>query len=375
MTGALMVTNTAAGVIQTEEKNFWAIVDAWLEDIKKSKNRKARTLEVYRYNLGVFKSWLDAELIEQPTRQNIKDWKEFMKAKKYSVATINLYLATVRSFYKWLADNYGVNNVAAGIDGLKRSKEHTRGVLNLADMKTLLNVVVPTAEKKIAAEKERLEAAQKEAQSRGKSFHINGLMKRYEKAARLQALRDKAILAVLMGGALRTIEVSRLTIADFKRNGGVTILSVLGKGKDAKVDVKISRQVANTINQWLSAREAVDVVTNNSPLFCSIGNNSWGETLGSHAVSTLVKFYLEQAGLKNKNEISTTDCSRIQSKPVTAHSLRASLATESYFNGAKITEIQQQLRHENLETTMIYIREADKLKNPCSDIISAAIFG
>lgn len=373
MTAALTVT-AAAEIIQTEEKKFWVIVDAWLEDIKKSKNRKARTLEVYRYNMGVFKSWLDAEGIVQPTRQNIKDWKQVMIEKQWSVSTVNLYLATIRSFFKWLTDNYGVANVAAGIDGLKRSKEHTRGVLNLADMKTLLNVVVPTAEKKIAAEKARLEAAQKSVAARGKSYNISGLMKRYEKTMRLQALRDKAILAVLMGGGLRTIEVSRLTIDDLKQNGGVNILSVLGKGKDEKIDVKISSQVATTIRKWLSAREAVDVVTNNSPLFCSLGNNSFGETLGTHAISTLVKNYLKEAGLKNVSEINTADCSVTKSKPVTAHSLRASLATQSYYAGAKITDIQQQLRHENIETTMIYIREADKLKNPCSDIISDAIF-
>jgi site-specific recombinase XerD len=37
-------------------------------------------------------------------------------------------------------------------------------------------------------------------------------------------------------------------------------------------------------------------------------------------------------------------------------------------------EVQQQLRHVNLSTTQIYLHEAEKAKNRCTDLISDEIF-
>lgn len=370
MTAALTVQEV--GAVQSAEKTFWAIVEKWLEDIKNAKNRKERTLSVYRYNMGVYKNWLDAEGIEQATRQNIKDWKESMKLKGWSASTINLYLATVRSFYKWLAENHNVTNIAAGIEGLKNSKEHKRGTLSLEEMKELLNVIEPFMQEKIFTAKAKLEALKKAAETQGKTFKFEKRLSQYEKTARLQCKRDKAILSALMAGGLRTCEISRLRVCDFKPDGGVYYLHVLGKGRDERESVKISRKAARVIDDWLKAREAVDVVFDDSPLFCSVSNNSFGEALTSLSVSRLVKEYLRAAGLKEKKYSSVGR--KVEVKPIVAHSLRGSLATNAFRNGASLDFVKQQLRHVNISTTQIYLEEARKSLNPCSDIISDAIF-
>lgn len=376
----LAVATVQTAELQTAEKSFWAVVDEWLKWLKEEKDKKGRTLKVYRYNMGVFKAWLDSEGIEQATRQDIKNWKQFMNAARnskgelLSVSTKNLYLTTVRNFYKWLADEYGVDNVAAGIDGWKNSKEHKRGTLNIEEMKELINIVDPVAEQKITNEKAKLEAVQKEAQENGRNFNFAGLIARYEKNVRLQALRDKAILSALMAGGLRTIEISRLTIADIDTVGGVCYLYVLGKGRDERESVKISRKAEKVIRAWLDAREAVDVVSDDSPLFCSVSNNSFGEILSSLSISRLVKEYLRAAGLKEKEYKAETKKGKIKRKPIVAHSLRASMATNAFKKGAKLDQVQQQLRHKNITTTMIYLEEAEKECNPCSDLVSDAIF-
>ena len=376
-----VATVQPAGELQTAEKTFWAVVEEWLKYLVEEKNKKARTISAYRYNLGVFKAWLDSEGIEQATRQDIKNWKQFMNAARnskgelWSVSTKNLYLTTVRNFYKWLADEYGVDNVAAGIDGWKNTKEHKRGTLDVDEMKKLLNAVEPLTEIKIANEKARLEEAQKEAQENGKTFNFDGLIKRYEKNARLQCKRDKAILSALMAGGLRTIEICRLRIADIDTEAGTCYLYVLGKGRDERETVKISRKAERVIREWMDAREQVDIVSDDSPLFCSVSNNSFGEGISSLSISRLVKEYLRAAGLKEKEyNLEAKAGSKHKVKPIVAHSLRASLATQSFRKGATLEQVQQQLRHKNISTSMIYLEEARKAENPCSDLVADEIF-
>lgn len=350
MTAQAIITVNEAEAIQRAEKTFADFVDEWLKDLASDgedgkRGKKERTLSTYRDALTVFQRWLENSGITSPTRQDVINWRTALTKtrtqrnpeKTLSLTTQNLYLSSVRVFFKWLADKYGVVNLAAGIEGQRVSREHKRGFLSCAEMKKLLAVVDTST---------------------------------------LQGKRDKAILATLIAGGLRTVEVSRLRICDFYPESGVYKLNVLGKGRDDREDVKISRQAAQLIRDWLAAREAADVVSDDSPLFCSLSNSCFGEPITSASVSRVAKNYLRAAGLKDK-EYKTTDGKRkpkIEVKPIVAHSLRASLATESHLRGASLEQVQQQLRHARIQTTMIYIAEAEKTKNPCSDLVSNEIF-
>ena len=352
MENSLIVAQGTAE-IQSAEQTFWAVVEEWLAALRE-KDKKERTIGTYRYNMGVFKSWLDFEGISQVTRRDIVNWKEDMKEKGLSVSTRNLYLATVRSFYKWLADEHAVDNIAIGIEGGKITREHKRGFLSTEEMKRLLAVVEPETERRLAELK---------IKSKNNCNRI-----------KLQGKRDKAILAALLTGGLRTIEISRLRIADLIHNGGVCYLNVWGKGREAgeTETVKISPKTESVIREWLNAREVVSLVSDESPLFCSLGNNSFGEPITSLSVSRLCKEYLRAAGLKEKDykEIG----GKKKTKPITAHSLRGSCATNAFNNGATLDQVKQQLRHANITTTMIYLEEAQKSKNPVSDLIADKIF-
>lgn len=392
-----------AAEVATAEKTFDEIVEAWLKFLatksaKRKKPAKPRTLEGYRYGLKVFKAWIDAAgiAISEVNEETISGWTTAMdsaknsKGKPWSNATKNAYLAAVRSFYKWAAQQFksiGVINVAADFGSWETSTEPQRAVLDLGEMKELLAVVPVVTERKIAAAKKKFEAQKTAAEQRGSSFNYDARLKSYEKTARLQGLRDRAVLTTLMCGGLRTIEISRLTVGDIGHNGGACMLSVWGKGRDKRnrEAVKISRKAERVIQEWLAAREAVDVVSDASPLFCSVSNNSFGEPITSSSVSRLCKEYLRAAGLKekkcNQDEEKTdkektdeekTDEEKVM--PVTAHSLRGSCATEAYNKGAKPEQIQQQLRHRSYATTQRYVRLAEKFKNPVSDLISDGIF-
>lgn len=304
---------------QAAPSKFEDFVALWFDSDSMFRVRE-QSKRSYRKSLKAFTDWLDAQGIAQPTKQDVKDWCKAMDAAKFSTATKNLRLTTVRNFYKWLASEYGVANIAEGLKGWKETKEHRRGFLSCEEMKRLLAVV---------------------------------------NADTLQGKRDKAILAVMMTAGLRTIEISRLHVGDVQHNGGVCYLEVLGKGRDDTEAVKLSRKAEQLIRDWLAAREAVDIVSDDSPLFCSLSRNSFGEVLSSNSVSTLTKGYLEAAGLKTK--------------AITAHSLRHSMATNSLLKGASLMEVQQQLRHANLSTSQIYLHEAEKSQNRCTDFVADEI--
>ena len=349
----------AAGAIQVAEQSFDSLIDEWFCSDAMFRVRE-QSKKAYRKSLKAFCEWCTAQGVIEPSKDDVKTWCNSMDVDKFSVATKNLRLTTLRNFYKWLNAEYGKPNIAEGLKGWKETKEHRRGFLSIDEMKKLLVVVEPTTEKRIAEKKKELEDAQKKAQEKGKTFNRDSLFKRFEKNARLQCLRDKAILGVLMAGGLRTIEINRLRVGDITHKGGVCYLNVIGKGRDEGEDVKISCQTERLIQAWLSAREKVDIVSDDSPLFCSLGNNSYGEPISTNSVSTLCKEYLTAAGLKKPS--------------IVAHALRHSLATNSLLKGATLQEVQQQLRHGNLSTTQIYLHEAEKARNRCTDLISDAIF-
>lgn len=358
-----MIAIETGGEVAKVGKSFWDVVEDWLVELSgktsegKATGKKAkssRTIETYRYAMQSFKNWLDAESITTPTLQTLKDWQAEVGKRPWSVATKNLHIAGVRSFFKWLSNERGLDNVAAGLEGWQNTKFHKRGFLNLAEMKELLAVIGTVT-------KAKLDAAKNQSQ---------------RERIILQGKRDQAILTALMCGGLRTIEISRLRVCDLTHDGGAEMLNVLGKGRDERETVKISRKVARVIRDWLDAREAVDVLTDDAPLFCSLGNNSFGEPITSLSVSRLCKEYLRAAGLKEKKYTATDDKGKKKtvSKPVTAHSLRGSCATNAFLAGATLDQVKQQLRHRNLSTTEIYLAESEKFKNPVSDIISDGIF-
>ena len=314
-----LVAVQGAGAVANAEKSFDDVVDLWFQSDSMFRVRE-QSKKSYRKSLKAFREWCAAQGIEQATKQNVKDWCTAMDAEGFSVATKNLRLTTLRNFYKWLSAEHGVTNIVEGLKGWKETKEHRRGFLSCDEMRKLMSVVDTST---------------------------------------LRGKRDKAILGVLLAGGLRTVEIQRLRINDVIHKGGAVYLNVVGKGRDTGEAVKISRKAEQLIHDWLAAREVADVVTDKAPLFCSLGNNSFGEPLSSNSVSTLCKRYLEAAGLK--------------SKEIVAHSLRHSLATNALMKGASLMEVQQQLRHQNLSTTQIYLHEAEKAQNRCTDLIADEI--
>ena len=240
-----------------------------------------------------------------------------MKAEGKAPATINKYLTATKLFFKFL-NQRGLYSVdISHIKGCKLTSEHKRDALTSDQGKQVL-----------------------------KSFDTTSIA----------GLRNKAMTALMMCCGLRTIEVSRANIGDLVKTYGRTALYVQGKGRtDRRECVMIPAQVEAMINEYLVARGVSDV---SAPLFAGIGNRNKGGRLTTDTISRTVK-----AAFK---------ANHLDSKRLTAHSLRHSAATAMLLAGVELMKVQQILRHKNINTTMIYAHSLERIKNHGEDAAASA---
>ena len=95
-------------------------------------------------------------------------------------------------------------------------------------------------------------------------------------------------------------------------------------------------------------------------LFASISNNNKGGRITTRSVREVAKQAMIQAGYNSDR--------------LTAHSMRHTAGTLALLNGANIRDVQQLLRHSNINTTLIYAHEIERAQNNAEFKIANAIF-
>lgn len=280
---------------------------------------KPKTVETYTRAIRQLFAFFAARGITQPTREDILSYRDELKASGHKPTTVQNYITAARLFFQWLEQERIYPNVAAHIKGAKLDKEHKKDYLTSRQVKTILGKVDRSS---------------------------------------LQGLRDYAVLALMITGGLRTIEVSRADVGDLRAAGDNTVLYIQGKGRDEKTEyVKIDAKVEEALRDYLKARGSA---AQTEPLFASLSNNSKGQRMSTRSISGIVKSHLQAAGF--------------DSEKLTAHSLRHTAVTLSLLAGKNLAEVQQFARHANIATTQIYNHALDKAKNGCSEAIAKAIF-
>jgi integrase/recombinase XerD len=161
-----------------------------------------------------------------------------------------------------------------------------------------------------------------------------------------RARRDRAILALLGYHGLRVSEVSSLVITDYAA-GDLPRLTVHGKGNKRR-EVYLVATTEKLLDAWLQVRVARPKV---KAIFTDLDNHHRGKPMTARAIRYQVDGYLTTVGLKAEG--------------VSCHSLRHSFATWSLAGGAKLLSISQALGHSSVETTQVYAKIVDKVReNP-----------
>lgn len=315
MTAAIVINKNSMSLANTDSVINENLIAQWLKFADVSE----KSIKTYTKAIRRFVAYINSKGIVAPTADDVYEWRNSMKTENKSAATINLYLTSCKLFFKFL-NQRGIYKVdISRVKSCKLTTEHKRDALTAEQGRTVLN-----------------------------SFDTTTLI----------GLRNKAMTALMMTCGLRTIEVSRANVGDLISTYGRTALFVQGKGRTQKAEcVMIPAQVEALINQYLEARGTVDA---NAPLFAGIGNRNRVGRLTTDAISRIVKKSFRSVG--------------IDSKRLTAHSLRHSAATQMLLAGISLENVKNCLRHKKLDTTLIYSHHIDRLKNHAEEAAANAFF-
>lgn len=280
-----------------------------------------KSVQTYTWATRQMFKYFAVNNITRPAREDLENWRDGLIAASKSPATVQLYLTSCKLFFRFLSMENLYPNVADHLKSrCKVNHEHKKDALTAVQSAQLLKSV---------------------------------------KGNSLKALRDRAILALMLTAGLRTIEIERADVQDIYHFNGVCFLRVQGKGRTSKSEsVRIAPQVENLINAYLKAR---GTVADDSPLFTSCARRNFGARISTQTIRKMAKANLRGIGL--------------DSKRLSAHSLRHSAALQMLSAGAKLEEVQMVLRHVSINTTQIYNHSLERLKNQSECLAANAIFG
>lgn len=305
--GSVATLATAPQITEGLYHSFIAYLDA-----------SPKTIETYTRAIRQFARWTSERGITQPTREDIIAYRDELK-ENHKPSTVQNYIIATRQFFNWTEQEGLYPNVAQHIKGAKLDRDHKKDYLTPHQVKKILGKIDRST---------------------------------------VQGKRDFAILALMITGGLRTIEVVRANIEDLTTARDKTILFIQGKGHSERAEyINISPQVEDAIRDYLSTGNETD---GKQPLFTSLSNNSKGDRMTTRSISRLVKNAFVNAGYNSDR--------------LTAHSTRHTAVTLALMGGESLEEVQQFARHANITTTQIYAHNLDRAKNKCSSVISKAIF-
>lgn len=262
----------------------------------------------YKNALRQFSKWCKDSLIEKPTRESLLLYKLWLDASSLSSFTKATYIVVIRLFFSWLARNEIYDDVSSGIKGVKRLiKNHQKDSLSFDEIKTLLSCIDCTT---------------------------------------LVGKRDFSIINLLIRTGIRLKEVSGALIVDVQMFEREAKLWVRGKGRAGKDEfVVLTSQAINPIKKYLRERKPKGPQDH---LFVSRSNRNFGNSISIFSLSRMIKRRLRNAG--------------IDSKRVSAHSLRHTFGVMAIRAGASLYEVQLAMRHRAPSTTEVYLGDIEKIK-------------
>lgn len=280
---------------------------------------KPSSRSLYRRTLTQYLNWTIGRKLDlkDVTRAEIIEYKDDLLDRGLSSLSVGSYLTVVRKFYEWTESVKLYPNVAKGIKTPKRKQAFKKLPLTPEQTTSLLS---------------------------------------YFEGRQVEGLRDYAIINLLLRTGLRTIESVTATIEDVTFKQGKRVLLVQGKGEVEKNNFVILTDKAwEPIRAYLATRPTAK---SSEPLFTSVSNNSQGQRLTTRTISKIAKDGLKAIGLDSKH--------------LTAHSLRHTLAVSILRAGGSLADAQGVLRHSNPATTQIYTRSIDeemRIRNAPEELI------
>lgn len=284
-----------------------AIVDMVLDAVTSPNTKRA-----YRRALVDFLGWYRETEQGELNKATVQRYAAELRAAGKSAANVNQRLSAIRKLASEAADNAAMpEQVANGIQRVRGIRQEGRKLgrwLCRTDAERLINA---------------------------------------PPLVNLQGLRDRAVLAVLIGCGLRRSEAASLTFGHIEqREGRWVIVDMVGKrNKTRSVPMPSWAKVA--IDMWATAAGLGDGL-----VFRSIAGTSRvsGEGMTGQAIADVVGRWAPVIGADG----------------LAAHDLRRTYAKLAHKGGAALEQIQLSLGHASIQTTELYLGvEQDLTDAPC----------
>jgi integrase/recombinase XerD len=313
------VSNQATTSLQPQPITFQELLARFTDAQDVAPSSRA----TYARQLKQFHAWLETthriHALGSLQRQDVLEYKNHLQASvqtgEMSSYTLSGYLTAVRRLFEWLESEKIYPNVAKGVKGAKKPKGFRKDTLTPSQLR------------------EALDAMPKDT---------------------LEGHRDYALFNLLVRTGLRTVEISRATVEDLRQESGEAVLYIQGKGRDAKDDfVLLTQEALRPIRAYLSARGPL---VDTDALFSSHSSKNYGQALTTRSISRIIKQALRKVDL--------------DSKRLTAHSLRHTAITLSLKGGATVQQAQAMARHSDPRTTMVYAQNLSRIQDGAERFIS-----
>lgn len=292
--------------METAYKNF--NMDELIQPFLASQDISFNSRGTYLNALQQFARWCKEKQIIYPKHESVLSYKFWLDTKQLSSYTKAVYIVVIRRFFLWTDEEGLYDNVSRKVKGIKRySKSHQKESLSIDALKKLL-------------------ASIDCSDMRGK--------------------RDFALINILVRTGLRLKEIASAIMEDMYEQRGEMLLWIHGKGRSSKDEfVLLTPQALASLHVYLQARI---IKSEKDPLFVSLSDRNYGKKLTIFSLSRIIKGRLRAAGL--------------DSKRITAHSLRHTFGVLSMQAGASLYEVQLAMRHTAPTTTQLYLGDIERIK-------------
>lgn len=275
------------------------------------------TRQTYEQALRDFLAWVDDHGRPPLTRALVQSYKAHLLDQGLAPSSINVKLSAIRKLVREGAENDWLDEqTASAIERVKGVKAEGRRLGNWLDHKgaqALLNAPDTTT---------------------------------------LKGLRDRALLAVMIGTALRRGEVASLTVEHLQqREARWVIVDLVGKRRKTR-SVPLPAWVKAALDAWL---EAAQITT--GPIFVALrkGGKVYepGAAMSTTAIWKVVTHYAGQLGFQD----------------LAPHDLRRTSAKLMRAGEAPIEQISMVLGHQSIDVTKRYLGTDLDLHDAATDRI------
>lgn len=281
-------------MIEIDNKEY---IDDFIKYLEIDKNYSNNTTESYERDLKGFLEYIKKEIVDI-TKRDIDNYILHILP-NYNESSINRIIASIKSFFKYLAIYKGFINISEDVESLKRKKTLPK-YLSIEEVDKLLDIKLET------------------------SFDY----------------RNKTILEVMYATGIRATELINLDLQNVDTVNKV--IKVYGKGSKERI-VPLSKLAIKYLELYINKYRETLFIKKQKPTDALFLNNH-GTRMTRQGLYKII------GNIAADKKID---------KEITPHVLRHSFATHLIECGADIRSVQELLGHENVVTTEIYTHLAN----------------